>query len=235
MGMAQTSDQLTRNRFDSAQVATGYAAKVSGSKRNAREERCIHQGLKDIPLGSLVLDLPCGTGRLLAGLLERGYKVVQADSSQHMINEAKKSWERLPDWEVGKVDFQVQNVMHTTFADRQFDAVICNRLFHHFVEPATRIAALRELGRIARGPIVVSFFNAFALDSISLWLRSWLRKPDQRDREPISMRRFRREAESAGLKVATAMPTSWGISPQWYVVLESAAGPHLSDNNPGSA
>ena len=38
---------------------------------------------------------------------------------------------------------------------------MCNRLLHHFAEPDVRIGVLRELARVSRGPVIVSFSNTF--------------------------------------------------------------------------
>jgi len=170
-----------------------------------------------------VLDLPCGAGRLTPLLVDMGYKVISADSSAHMVRLAGQASLRngLP---LAAADFIVASVLATPFSDGEFDAVVCNRLFHHFRESEIRRQALRELKRICRGPIVVSFFCSHALDSVTFCVKQLLAKRRATDRIPISYRVFTRDCQAAGLKVCSIMPTRPGISKQWYLVLRADAG-----------
>src|SRR5262245_64269722 len=91
----QDSYERTRRRFDKASAAAKYATRFGQSRRHVNEERCVHAALADIPAGSLVLDLPCGTGRLTNGLVSRGFRVTGADNSAHMIAVARSIWQQL--------------------------------------------------------------------------------------------------------------------------------------------
>ena len=145
-----SSYDRTRVRFDTSQAARKYAARQTNSRRQ-REQGCIRMALQVLPEGARVLDLPCGAGRLCPMLADIGLQVTGADSSEHMIKHAEEAREaacRERPERRGKVVFVIQDIMHTTFPDRYFDAAVCNRLFHHFCEPAMRCAALAELGRI---------------------------------------------------------------------------------------
>lgn len=100
---------------------------------------------------------------------------------------------------------------------RDADAIFCNRLLHHFAQPETRRAALTELGRIARGPLVVSFFNSFALDALVRRLRKQrgIRKRHGVDpRSAVPLRTFAADAAAAGLRIDAKIPARWGVSQQ---------------------
>jgi ubiquinone/menaquinone biosynthesis C-methylase UbiE len=151
------------------------------------------EAIAAIPAGSHILDLPCGAGRLVMSLVERGYRVTAADSSPHMISVARDAWREATRERAdlsGRCQFDVQDVMHTNYEDRQFDAVICNRLLHHFRESETRIAALKELRRITKNYLIASFFRSFALDAFLSDLVFRLRGKVRRHRVPISLREF---------------------------------------------
>ena len=167
--MAKTHTRRTASRFDRAAAASVYATRHGGHARDRREQRCIERALVAVPRGGHVLDLPSGTGRLLPMLYRLGYRIVEADYSPHMVAHARQLWDEFvrttPAAKAADVAFETQDVMKTTYADQYFDATICNRLFHHFTESPTRIAALKELRRITRGPIVLSFFNADTIDA----------------------------------------------------------------------
>ena len=48
-------------------------------------------GLDELPPGSRVLDLCCGTGQLAAAILNRGFVVVGVDGSEEMISHARQN------------------------------------------------------------------------------------------------------------------------------------------------
>ncbi len=216
-----TAEQ-TRKRFSTEASAQKYARSLGGTATHRREVVCIRAALSGLAAGSRVLDLPSGTGRLLPLLVEMGFRVTEADSSRHMIEQARKSAEAhgIADG----TEFRVEDAFETGFEDNAFEAVLCNRLFHHFREVKVRRRCLRELGRICRGPIVVSFFCESSLGAIVFRLRNWLRRRPPADRIPIPRRQFVADVEAAGLRVVRTMAARRWISKQWYAVLERPGG-----------
>ncbi|MCH7696344.1 MAG: hypothetical protein IIB73_08640, partial [Proteobacteria bacterium] len=95
--------------------------------------------------------------------------------------------------------------------------------FHHFNEPETRVQALQELQRICKGPVMISFFDSFALDSLKRRLSYALRGKVQTDRIPIPMRRFADEIQQAGLEVVDTLSILRVFSPMRFVVLRKRA------------
>lgn len=220
--MQHDSHAATRAKFDSAGMAATYRGKFVGTSKDRREKDCIRRALAGVPAGSLVLDLPCGTGRITTFLLEQGFRVAAADYSEHMVAQAREACAATAGGPpggnaAGSVTFSQQDVMATTFRDGEFDAIVCNRLFHHFIEPATRRRALAELARISRGPIVASFFCSFALSALKFRLSNALRGVTPVDRVPIPLDAFRQDVEAAGLRIDEVLPVRYGISPQTYV------------------
>jgi SAM-dependent methyltransferase len=219
------SHQSTRLRFGSAPAADRYPSRFRPTAKDRRESRAILAAMAGIPRGAKVLDLPCGSGRLTPLLVSRGFWVTGADSSPHMVARAQEAWRN---WRAehaetaDEVSFEVRDVMDTRYADGAFDAVVCHRLFHHFREPGIREQALRELRRISRGPLVVSFFNSFALDALRFQLKHSLRRTEPTDRIPIPFKRFTAEARGAGLLIERTVPVWFGISPLWCVVFRRA-------------
>ncbi|MCC7424156.1 MAG: class I SAM-dependent methyltransferase [Planctomycetaceae bacterium] len=180
--------------------------------------------LATVPAGSNVLDLPCGTGRLTPLLAERGLRITGADSSPRMAELAHANWARRgPGRTDATAQFLVREGGATGFADGTFDAVVCNRLFHHFREPSIRVAVLSEFRRICCGRIFVSFFNSFALDAVRFRMKHWLRGTTPTDRIPIPMSDFAADIRAAGLRVLSTSPIAWGLSPMWYVELCDAS------------
>ena len=219
--MHEDSHAAAQRKFDSAEMASTYRRKFVGSAKDLREKACIREALRDVPAGARVLDLPCGTGRITTFLLAEGFRVHAADWSEHMLEQAR---EAVGDAAGDRVAFTRQDVMATTFGDGELDAVVCNRLLHHFTDAETRRRALRELARISRGPVVASFFCTFALSALKFRVVNALKGVVPSDRVPIPMRALRADAEAAGLRVESVLPVRWGVSPQTYVKLVRAAG-----------
>lgn len=223
---ALSSYTQVRFRFSGEDAAAKYATRHGGNPRDRREQRCILSALAGLARGTRILDLPCGVGRLAPTLVAQGYHVTGADSSPQMVAVARREWigqcSASPDL-LSQADFDVQDIMATGFADGQFDAVICNRLFHHYGEPDTRCRVFRELRRIAAGRIIVSFFNRMSLDALRMALLRTFAGRFQGDRFLISVRTLAREAETAGLLLNRVIPTRCGISPQCYAVFTPAS------------
>jgi ubiquinone/menaquinone biosynthesis C-methylase UbiE len=224
----ETSYGRTRARFDSSQAASKYAARGLDIHRH-RESQCIREALSDLAPSSRVLDLPCGAGYLTRTIVDAGFLATAADVSVHMMERAQAAWKSAclerPDRR-GKAQFLVQDVMHTSFPDGYFDAVVCNRLFHHFCEPVMRCAALAELRRISSGPVVVFYFDRFALDAVRLASLRFIFGKFRRDRIPISTKTFVAEARSVGLELDQVLWKRWGISPQAYAVFRPIRAKH---------
>ena len=178
--------------------------------------------------GAKVLDFPCGTGRLSPMIVDRGFLLTAADSSPHMVDQATQAWARQvsekPARE-GKGVFEVRDIMASGYADGEFDAVICNRLLHHFTESATRVKALTELRRISKRWVIASFFNAGALDALRSRVTLFLTGKKKEHRVPIPMGQFLSDARASGLRLVRSLPTRGRISPQWYVLLERDDAP----------
>lgn len=217
----RTSAQETIERFDTAEAAAKYSRSLGGTATHRREMRCILTALAGVPAGGKVLDLPCGTGRLLPELTARGFLVTEADSSPHMValarEHAVKSGLAAKD-----ENFVVASVFQTPWPDGSFDAVVCNRLFHHFREPEVRRNAMKELRRISRGPIAASFFCNASIDGMMFHVKQAFKARKATDRIPIARGAFEQDAKASGLRVTRWMATRPGVSKQWYAVLERA-------------
>jgi SAM-dependent methyltransferase len=220
---AQTSAEETIERFGTPAAAARYAVSLGGTATHRREIRTILSCLSELPRDAGVLDLPCGTGRLLPELAAAGYRVTEADSSPHMVAWAQQSAHEsgLP---MGGDQFAVASVFATGFADQAFDAVVCNRLLHHFRESEVRVSAIRELARISRGPIVASFFCNWAIDSGVFHLKQMIRGRPATDRIPIWRRVLAQDIRAAGLEPVRWVATRPGVSKQWYVVMNRIPG-----------
>ncbi len=111
--------------------------------------------------GSPVLDLACGTGRVLIPIAHAGVPVVGMDSSPAMLAAARKKITRLPEETRQRIEL-VEGDMRSFSLDRRFDLVIIPfRSFLHLMTPADQRQAL---GRVREhltdgGRLVFNIFD----------------------------------------------------------------------------
>ncbi len=100
-----------------------------------------------------VLDVGCGTGRLMPFLqkrLQNGGKVFGLDFSLQMLINAK---EKVFD---GITEFVRGSAEELPFKDNKFDRVICFAVFSHIIG---KEKAVREFGRIMRRNSILNIFH----------------------------------------------------------------------------
>jgi len=146
--------------------------------------RLVRRALGDLPPGSLVLDLPCGGGRISRALGAVGLRTVAADYSPHMLAESRDA----------SVLRTRADALRLPFADAAFDAAVCFRFMQSVPRPL-RVRVLAELGRVA-GRVVVNYQNVFSLRSLRRFVQ---RRPLPHNR--LSEPQVASEVEEAGLEV----------------------------------
>ena len=149
----------TELRWQAPGTARAYATGRWSSRRRAQRDPRLVQRLlgrlgSDAPrAGALVLDLPCGTGRLLPALSAAETRVISADVSSAMLaNHIDPGAPRLQ-----------ARAERLPFASASFDLVVCCRLLHHVPDTEGLHAVVRELVRVSRGPLIASFWDARCL------------------------------------------------------------------------
>jgi ubiquinone/menaquinone biosynthesis C-methylase UbiE len=101
-----------------------------------------------------VLDLPCGTGRLLPVLINKGFQVTGGDISTEMIEYAKN---RYPQAVFEKVDAE-----DLPFEDNSFDYLTSYRLMCHLPQKIRR-KVISEMVRVTRKVVLVNYhFESFS-------------------------------------------------------------------------
>jgi len=159
----------TAARYETRGRSRAYADR---NPRRAAQERALLDRVWPGQPGEVVLDLPCGAGRLLPFLRDRGHRVLQADGALAMLQEAAAR--------SLAGDLQLQaDALHAPFADRTVDGVVMFRFLHHLPPDAAR-AALAEALRVARRFVVVSFFHPVSAHHLRRLARQALGAPATR-------------------------------------------------------
>lgn len=202
-----------RTKYDRARAET-YSRR--NPRRNREEARVLAGILDGLPSGASALDIPCGAGRIAPLLLERGHRVVCADLSADMIAKALESLG-------GRARFLRADLLRLPLAPKSFDLAFSIRLFHHLGDPGVRMAMLRELGRVARGKVVITFFHPVSFHNLQRWVERILlgrRSP----RVCFTARTLAREAAAAGLRLECTRAVRAYAKDLWFAVLAPAAG-----------
>ncbi len=144
--------------YQNPQVAGSYDGdrftSLAGRTLNGLERRALAAALAETTTGGhtpLVLDAPCGTGRITEWLLELGCRVIGADIAGPMLAVARSRCARFGD----RVAFVQADLEGLALPDRCVDLVTCIRLFHH-ITTEQRARILKELARVTRNGVIVN-------------------------------------------------------------------------------
>ncbi len=91
--------------------------------------------------GQRILDLGCGSGRMIRILKNFEIDYIGVDVSDNQLNYAKKE-------DLGKIkntEFIVQNILDLDFKKSSFDIVLCIATFHHIKTKKDRIKLLKNI------------------------------------------------------------------------------------------
>lgn len=165
-------------------MADAYARDRFPAAREARERRAFERLLRHLG-GGLLLDAPCGAGRLGASLAARG-RVVGLDGSAAMLGQARRT---------GAYAALVHaDAFALPFSDAAFDGGACVRLLHH-LRSEDRRRVLAELRRVCAGPVVVSYYDAATFQA---W-KARGKRAAKGTRKPIARAEFLADLAAAGL------------------------------------
>lgn len=169
-----------------------------------RERAIVVQFLSDLPEGSRVLDIPCGAGRLIPLFQEAGASFVGADVSLPMLNLARQA--------SGAFSLLATDALRLPFSERSFEALTAVRLLHRIKEQEIRVGMLREMARVVRGTLLVTYYARWNLRGIKRWL--------QGDYPGMSLAQIRQDAHLAGLRVCRGISLRRWTQQQWFFILE---------------
>jgi len=130
--------------------------------KHRAEMRLIDRAFDLVPKHHRVLDAPCGGGRVMLHLARKGYEAHGADLSESMIAIAREKAAE----EGLACTVERQDLERLTYANGQFDTVVCFRLFHHFPNPEIRQRVVSELCRVAAVSVVMSYFSPYSVQSV---------------------------------------------------------------------
>ena len=151
----------------------GYQRKAHKRLGTRREWGLIRRHLDRVGRAGRVLELPCGGGRITPAFEERADFIIEADIAIGQIRYGRAtSTLRTPR------AWMTASAFHIPLRDGSVDGTICIRLAHHLPTPAERERLFRELLRVSRRYVIVTFFDHYSLKNLTRRLRHpFNRKP----------------------------------------------------------
>ncbi len=152
----------------------------SGRYHNWRLRRLLNKALGTLPASSVVLDVPCGTGRIDNWLLNASLRVIAADISSEMLAVARQKVRPRASW----LWFLRADADQLPLRSRSVDVVLCIR-FLHLLDRAARLRALSEIARVAKRTAIVEFRIERRVKTAKRALISWLTRRTTRKKMTV--------------------------------------------------
>lgn len=181
---------------------TWYAgARFASAAHAGRDPRAVRALLRASGValdGASVLDVGCGTGRLREAIAGLGALWTGVDASREMLDAGPRG-----------AALVHGDLAALPFADRAFDVVVCCRVLHHLHDERELELAARELLRVARRALVLSFWDRASWPALRTRL-GWKRTEGPRGRIARS-----RAALAAAFERAGGRVTRFRARPRW--------------------
>lgn len=149
------------------------------------------------------LDVPCGAGRLALCFEMAGCGWLGVDVSPAMAKLASAA---------GKGRTLVADAAKLPFGEGIFPFLVCVRLLHRIQDREARLGILRELARVSKGPLLLTYYTKWNLRGIQRWLRG--KHPG------LSLGQIRGELKEAGLHIKMEIPLRRMTQQQWFFVVQ---------------
>ena len=188
--------------YNSTRGAEAYKAdyqnKLHRKWSDKRERALLAQYFAEIGHVESILDLPCGHGRLSDLLKSKCDRLIEADWSFTMVSLNQR------DNGLDARRYFRASALEIPLPDRSVDVVVSFRLSHHLETPELRERHLRELFRVAKQTVVVTWFSATSLKNLLRQVRSKL--TGKRPKNVLRNERVRAIAVEAGYVQQQAKP-----------------------------
>ena len=171
---AETSESYQQN-YQKIKEAAKYNEMYSRrwSKRwiTRREYALLRSLLASQPRCATLLDLPSGGGRLSPQLAPFTDLLIEADIALGQVQYGR---------EFGRTNtaqvWMTASGFHIPFQDASLDGIVCVRLNHHLPTAEERERLVRELLRVAKKFVIMTFFDYHSLKNLGRRLRRPLDK-----------------------------------------------------------
>ena len=156
---------------DAAQYNADYRERFLKRMSTRREYQLLQRLLRSQGRSRRILELPCGGGRLSPQIAPHADLLVEADIAEGQVLYGKKNVAS----DTPRI-WMTASAFHIPFQDGSFDGTVCIRLCHHLPTAGERERLIKELFRVSKRFVILTFFDHYSLKN---WLRR-IRRPFNR-------------------------------------------------------
>ncbi|MDD4871075.1 MAG: methyltransferase domain-containing protein [Kiritimatiellae bacterium] len=194
-----------------------YKQKLFKRMSTAREYSILQRLLRSQGHCGVILDLPCGGGRLSPQIAPFTDLLVEADIAEGQVFYGKRNLSlNTPQiW-------MTASAFHIPFRNESFDGTVCCRLCHHLPTAKERQRLIKELLRVSKRFVIMTFFD---YNSMKNMLRR-IRQPFDHKAPKMTMtiNEVRRQASENGAKLIASPALAFISSGHRYALM-------VKDNN----
>ena len=191
---ARPISRITRRIKEAAIYNIKYRDRWTKRISTRREFDLLDRMLKDQGRCEVLLDLPCGGGRLSQPMAPYTDLLIEADVGLGQLRYGRVHG-RVPTRQV----WITASGFHIPLCDASVDGTVCVRLTHHLPTDAEREQLVRELLRVSRRFVIVSFFDYYSpKNTLRRLSRPFNRKPPK---STMKVRELRRLAQDCGARL----------------------------------
>lgn len=160
--MPQKTQSLPDNTV-TAELTTVEEAKVYEEKRFGRlyktrkvnrfEKTFAKNMYEMVGREAIIVDVPCGSGRFFE-IFSKAAKLTMVDYSESMLKVAEERY-GIPE----NVKMLQGDIVSLPLSDNSADLCFCMRFFHHLDNDKVTLKVLKELSRVSRKYVALSFYN----------------------------------------------------------------------------
>jgi len=144
----------------------GYQRKVHKRMGTRQEWRLIRRHVDKVGRSRVILELPCGGGRITPSFADATDFIIESDIAIGQIRYARatstlttpRAW-------------MTASAFHIPLRDASVDGTVCIRLAHHLPTPAERERLFKELMRVSKRFVIVTFFDHHSLKNLTRRMR----------------------------------------------------------------
>jgi SAM-dependent methyltransferase len=196
----------------------GYQRKVHKRFGTRQEWRVIRRHLARVGRSQVILELPCGGGRITPAFADMADFILESDIAIGQIRYARatstlavpRAW-------------MTASAFHIPLRDAAVDGTICIRLCHHLPTALERERLFHELMRVSKRFVIVTYFDHYSLKNLTRRMRHpFNRKPPKMT---MTTSRVAELAREGGWRLVAAPPLNRIASGHRFALLVKDGAP----------
>jgi ubiquinone/menaquinone biosynthesis C-methylase UbiE len=186
-----------------------YPHKRFGTRQ---EWKLIRAHLAGVGHSRVILELPCGGGRITPAFADAADLIIEADIAIGQVRYGRAASEVAT-----PCAWMTASAFHIPLRDDSVDGTICIRLAHHLPTDAERGRLIRELLRVSQRFVILTFYDPRSLKNLTRRLRHPIKpKPVKPAMTP---ERVAEHARAGGGRLVAAPPLSRIVSGHRFALI----------------